>query len=97
MCVLGFPGGSALNNPPVNEEDKGLIPELGRSFRERNGNPLHYYCLENPMYRGARWATVQGLQRVRHDLAIKQQQQMCVSGRSIEATRCTHMKSLSSK
>jgi len=26
---------------------------LGRSPGERNGNPLQYYCLENPMDRGA--------------------------------------------
>ena len=31
----------------------GLIPELGRSPREGNGNPLQYSCLENPMERGA--------------------------------------------
>jgi len=28
------------------------------SLGERNGNPLQYFCLENPMDRGARWATV---------------------------------------
>ena len=38
--------------------DTGLIPGLGRSSGEGNGNPLHYYCLENPMDRGARQATV---------------------------------------
>ena len=32
-----------------------------------NGNPLQYSCLENPMDGGAWWATVHGLQRVRHD------------------------------
>ena len=36
---------------------------------EGNGNPLQYSCLENPMNRGAWWATVHGLQRVRHDWA----------------------------
>ena len=34
---------------------------------EMNGYPLQYSCLENLMDRGAWWATVQGLQRVRHD------------------------------
>ena len=39
-----------------------------RIFRgEGNGNPLQYSCLENPMDRGAWWATVHGSQRVRHD------------------------------
>ena len=31
---------------------------------EGNGNPLQYSCLENPMDRGAWWATVHRLQRV---------------------------------
>ena len=35
-----------------------LISGLGRSSREQNGNPLQYSCLENPMDRGARQATV---------------------------------------
>jgi len=38
--------------------DVGLIPGLGRSPREGNGNALQYSCLENPMDRGAWWATV---------------------------------------
>ena len=37
------------------------IPGLGRSPGERNGNPLQYSCLENPMDRGAWWATVPGV------------------------------------
>ena len=39
----------------------GLIPELGRTPGEGNGNPLRYSCLENPMERGAWWATVDGV------------------------------------
>ena len=39
-------------------EDAGLIPGWGRSPGEGNGNPLQYSCLENPMDRGAWWATV---------------------------------------
>jgi len=41
--------------------DPGLIPGSGRSTGEGNGNPLQYYCLENPMDRGAWWATVHGV------------------------------------
>ena len=41
--------------PPVNV---GLIPGLGRSPGGGHGNPLQYSCLENPMERGAWWATV---------------------------------------
>ena len=33
----------------------------GRSPEEGNGNPLQYSCLENPMDRGAWWATVHGV------------------------------------
>ena len=32
---------------------------------------LQYSCLENPMDRGAWWATVHGIARVRYDLATK--------------------------
>ena len=48
---------------PANAEDirdVGSIPGLGRSPRGGNGNPLPYSCLENPMDRGTRWATVHG-------------------------------------
>ena len=37
--------------------DTDLIPVLGRSPGGGNGNPLQYSCLENPMNRGAWWAT----------------------------------------
>ena len=35
----------------------GLIPGSGKSTGGRNGNPLQYSCLENPMDKGAWWAT----------------------------------------
>ena len=47
-----FPGGT---------RDMSLIPGLGRSPEEKNGNPLQYSCLENPMDRGAWWATAHGV------------------------------------
>ena len=34
-----------VKNLPVNAGDAGLIPGLGRSPGERNGNPLQYSCL----------------------------------------------------
>ena len=37
------------------------IPGLGRSPGGGNSNPLQCSCLENPMDRGALWATVQGV------------------------------------
>ena len=39
----------------------GSITEPGRSPGEGYGNPLEYSCLENPMGRGAWWATVHGV------------------------------------
>ena len=50
-----------VKNSPANagdERDVGLIPGLGRSPGERNGDPLQYSCLENPMHRETWWATV---------------------------------------
>ena len=41
--------------------DAGLIPGWGRSPGNRSSNPLWYSCLENPMDRGAWWATVRGV------------------------------------
>ena len=38
-----------------------MIPGLGRSPGEGNGNPLQYSCLENSVDRGAWWATVRGV------------------------------------
>ena len=43
--------------------DPGSIPGWGRSPGEENGNPLQYSCLENPMDRGAWWATVSGVSK----------------------------------
>ena len=43
---------------PANAADVGLIPGLGRSPGEGNGNPPQYSCLENPMDRGAWWVIV---------------------------------------
>ena len=45
--------GLAVKSPPANAEDAVLIPGLGRSPGEGNGNLLQYSWLENPMDRGA--------------------------------------------
>ena len=50
-----------VKNLPANAgdiRDVGLIPESGRSPGGGHGNPLQYSCLENPMDRGAWWASV---------------------------------------
>ena len=59
--ILGFPGGSDGEESACHARDLGLIPGLGRSPGEGNGNPLQYSCLENSMDRGAWRATVRGV------------------------------------
>ena len=63
--MQGFPGGVVVKNLLANagegEDIPGSIPGLGRSPGGRNGNPLKYSCLENPMDRGGWQATVYGV------------------------------------
>ena len=64
----GFPGGSVGKETACNAGDPGdmdLIPALGRSPGGGQDNPLQYSCLENPMDRGAWWATVHRSRRHR--------------------------------
>ena len=58
---LCFPGGSDGKESACN-----VVPGLGRSLEEGNGNPLQYPCLENSMDGEAWKATVHGV-RKRHD------------------------------
>ena len=44
----GFPGGSDGKESTCNEGDLVLIPGFGRSPEGGHGNPLQYFCLENP-------------------------------------------------
>ena len=60
-----FPGGSDGKASVYKVGDLGSSPGLGKSPGEGNGNPLQYYCLENPMDRGAWWATVHGVEKSR--------------------------------
>ena len=61
----GFPGGTCGEEPTcqcrLDLRDMGSIPGSGRSPGGGHGIPLQYSCLENPMDRGANWATVQGV------------------------------------
>ena len=61
LWTLGFPGASVVKNLPANAGDTGLIPGLGRSPEEGNGNQLQYSCLGNPIDRGTWWVTVHGI------------------------------------
>ena len=54
-------GSSDGKESACNAEGLYPIPGWGRSPGEGNGNPLQYSCLENPMDRGAWWATVHGV------------------------------------
>ena len=60
VMFKGFPCSSVGKESACSAGDRGLIPGLGRSPGERNGNPLQYPCLEKPMDRGAWWAAVHG-------------------------------------
>ena len=50
--MVGFSGGSDGKKSACNAGDPGLIPGLGKSPGEGNGNPLKFSCLENSMDRG---------------------------------------------
>ena len=58
---MGFPGDSDSRESACSVGDLGLIPRLGRSPGEGNGNPLHDSSLENPIERGAWQSTVHGV------------------------------------
>ena len=62
MC---FPGGSNGKEYVCSEGDLGSVPGSGRSPGEGNGNPLQCSCLENSVGRGAWWATVHGIAKIR--------------------------------
>ena len=63
-----FPGGSMVKNLSANAgdtEDVGLIPRSGRSPGVGNGNPLQYYCLENPIDSSPPGSPVPGILKAR--------------------------------
>ena len=58
---MSFPGGSDGKESACSAGDLVSIPELGRSPGEGNGNLIQDSCQENPMDRGAWWATIYGV------------------------------------
>ena len=61
MVMWDFQVVLVVKNPPANGgdiRDVGSVSGLGRFPGGGHGNPLQYSCLENPMDRGAWWATV---------------------------------------
>ena len=71
---MGFPGGSDSKESACHTGDVGLIPGLGRSPGEGNGDPFQYSCLGNPMTEEPGGLPVHGVIRVEQDLVTKQQQ-----------------------
>ena len=65
--------------------DAGSIPGLGRSPGGGHSNPLQYSCLENPMGRGAWWATVHRVSKSQTRL------------KRLSMHTCTQVKNLRSK
>ena len=72
---------SGKGNLPDNAKDTGdmgSVPGSGRSPGEGNGNPFQYYCLENPMDRGAWRATVYAVTRVGHNWAYTHEKEKSI-------------------
>ena len=69
--ALDFPDSSVSKESACNAGDLGLIPGLGRSPGEGNGNPLQYSCWRIPWTEEPGGLQSTGLQRVGHDLATK--------------------------
>ena len=67
---MGLTGGSMVKNPPA-KGDVGLIPRLGRSVGEGNGNPLQYSCWKIPGTEEPDGLQFMESQRVRHNLVAK--------------------------
>ena len=67
-----FPDNSVGKESACSAGDPGSSPGSGRSPGEGIGYPLPYFCLGNPMDREAWWAIVHAVERVGHNLAIKQ-------------------------
>ena len=62
---LGLAGGSDGKDSVCNLGDRGVQPLGWADPGGENGNPLQYFCLENPMDRGAWRATVHGVTKSR--------------------------------
>ena len=78
FSLWGFPGGSVVKNPPANAGTVVSVSGLGRSPGEGNGNLLLYFCMENPMDRGAWRVTVHGVTKEFQQLVDKTPY-MCLS------------------
>ena len=59
-----------VKNPPTDAGDEGSIPGSGRSPAGGNGNSIQYFCLENPMERGALFMGSQSMCMLSHVLSM---------------------------
>jgi len=59
-------------------EDTGSVLRSGRCPGVGNGNTLQYCCLENPMDRGAWWATVHGVAKSQTRLNTQEIYEKCL-------------------
>ena len=89
----GFPGGSDGKESTCKAGGLDFIPRLGRSPGGGNGKPLQYYCLENPMDRGAWQASVHGV--AKSQTQLKQLSTHCAKcnyhwGSTHRPHHCTH-------
>ena len=75
---VSFPGGLDGKESASHAGNLGLIPGLGRSPGGGHGNPLQYSLLENPMDRGAWWATVRGVAPSWTAVSKQQQHTQCI-------------------
>ena len=66
QVLIVIAGSSDSKESAQNVGDLYSIPGLGRPPRGGYGNPLQYSCLENPMDKGAWWATAHGVSTVGH-------------------------------
>ena len=71
LLIFLLAGASVIKNLPANVGDANLILGSGRSPGGGLGNPLQYYCWENPMDRGAWQAAFHKSQRVWHNWATE--------------------------
>ena len=77
------------------QDTRGLIPGWGRSPGGGYGNPLQYSCLENPMNRGAWWATVHGVAKSQTRLKWHTQGPHILQGIMQQSSFCVWLISLS--
>ena len=74
--IVGFPGGSAVQNPPV-KQDTGVLFLAQEDPWRRKWHPTPVFLPSKSRGRGALQDTVHGSQRVRHYLVTKEQTHHC--------------------